>query len=118
VRRGEIWWALLDEPARTGEPGYRRPVLVIQRDDFNSVAELASVIVAVVTSNLARAQVPGNVAVGRRASKLSRDSVVNVTQLLTVNRQRLLSRVATLPAATMRDVETGLRLVLALGDDG
>jgi mRNA interferase MazF len=112
MKRGEIWWAALPVPTGSG-PGFRRPVLVIQADPFNA-SRIATVIVAVVTSNLALAEAPGNVRVSRTESGLSKASVVNVSQLLTLDRTVLTQRVRALPAATLRSVDDGIRLVLAL----
>ena len=103
MRRGEIWWASLPEP-RGSEPGYRRPVLVVQSDAF----------VAAITSNLRLADAPGNVLLRKRTSRLPKDSVVNVSQLITVDRSFLKERVAELSPKRMRAVDEGLRLVLTL----
>jgi len=112
VRRGEVWWATLPEPAGSG-PGYRRPVLIVQANEFNE-SRIHTVIVAVVTSNLRLAEAPGNVLCRARETKLSKDSVVNVSQLLTVDKSLLTERIAALPTGTLRKVEDGLRLVLNL----
>ncbi len=112
IRRGEVWWADLPQPRRS-EPGYRRPVLVIQADPFNR-SRIQTVIVAVITSNLALADAPGNVLLPARLSGLPRDSVVNVSQLLTLDREFLTERVAALPPAFRTPVDEGLRMVLQL----
>jgi len=112
MRRGEIWWATMSDPAGS-EPGYRRPVLVVQADGFNR-SRIATVIVAAITSNLQLAAAPGNVALSKRGSKLHRQSVVNLSQIMTLNKARLTERVAGLPTAEMAEVEAGLRLVLSL----
>ncbi len=112
IRRGEIWWAALRKPEGS-EPGYRRPVLVVQRDDFNA-SGIRTVIVLAITSNLRLAGAPGNVLGRRRDTGLTKDSVINVSQTLTVNKARLTQRVGMLPSAMMQEVEAGLRLVLAL----
>jgi mRNA interferase MazF len=112
MRRGEIWWASLGEPQGSG-PGYRRPVLIVQSNEFNESAIRTS-ICAAMTSNMRLAHAPGNVRVTRRASGLSRESVVNVSQLITLDKQRLTEKVGRLPAESLRDVEAGIRLVLAL----
>lgn len=111
-QRGEIWWADLPEPCRS-EPGFRRPVLVIQADAFNR-SRIQTVIVAVVTSNLALGQAPGNVLLPARSSGLPRDSVVNVSQVLTLDREFLTVRAGVLPARLRTRVDAGLRLVLQL----
>ena len=112
IRRGEIWWARLGEP-RGSEPGYRRPVLVVQADAFNR-SRIGTVLVASITSNMRLAGAPGNVRLTRRQSKLSRESVVNVSQVLTLDKRFLTERVGRLPAKPLAEVEKGLRLVLSL----
>lgn len=112
MRRGEVWWASLPEPIGSG-PGYRRPVLVIQADEFNE-SRIRTVIVAVITSNLRLAEAPGNLRCRSSETGLPRDSVVNVSQLITIDKSLLTERVAMLPAGTFRQVEDGLRLVLSL----
>ncbi|HJP29223.1 MAG: type II toxin-antitoxin system PemK/MazF family toxin [Candidatus Latescibacteria bacterium] len=112
MKRGEIWWADLEEP-RGSEPGFRRPVLVVQSDAFNR-SHISSVVVAALTSNVGLGAAPGNVPLSKRISKLSRDSVVNVSQLLTLDRRFLTERVSRLSKETLSKVEAGLRLVLSL----
>jgi mRNA interferase MazF len=82
MQRGEIWWASMQKPQGAG-PGYRRPVLVIQSNDFNE-SRIQTVIIAVFTSNLNLAAAPGNVLCKKKQTRLSRDSVVNVSQLYTL----------------------------------
>jgi len=112
VQRGEIWWADLPEP-RGSEPGYRRPVLVIQADSFNR-SRIQTVIVAVITGNLALADAPGNLVLPARVSGLPRDSVVNVSQIYTLDRSFLTERAGTLTARSQSSVDAGLRAVLQL----
>jgi mRNA interferase MazF len=112
VRRGEVWWATLPEPTGSG-PGYRRPVLIVQANEFNE-SRMQTVIVAAMTSNLRLAEAPGNVLCRTRETTLSRDSVINVSQLLTVDKSLLTERLSALPTGTLRKVEDGLRLVLNL----
>jgi mRNA interferase MazF len=112
MKRGEIWWASLPGP-RGSEPGYRRPVVVVQADSFNR-SRIQTVIVAAVTSNLRLAAAPGNVRLTRRQSRLSRKSVVNVSQLLTLDRAFLTEKIGSLPARALNALEEGLRLVLDL----
>ena len=112
MRRGEIWWASLPDPVGSG-PGYRRPVLIVQSDEFNRSA-IRTAICAVITSNLRLGDAPGNVRLTRRASGLAKDSVINVSQLVTIDKSLLTERVGRIPADTMRNVEAGVRLVLAL----
>ena len=113
IRRGEIWWATLSDPVGS-EPGFRRPVLIVQSDAFNR-SRIATVVVAAITSNVRLADAPGNVRLARRQSKLARDSVINVSQILTLDRRFLAERVSRLSTVVLSEVETGLRLVLSLG---
>jgi mRNA interferase MazF len=112
TRRGSICWAELGEP-RGSKPAKRRPVVVIQSDQFNA-SRLNTTLVAVVTSNTSLAAMPGNVFVPAVASGLPRDSVVNVTALVTLDKTDLDSEVGHLPSAVMDDVDRGLRRVLGL----
>lgn len=112
VQRGEVWWAELEE-RRGSAPGYRRPLVVVQADAFNR-SRLDTVIAVVLTSNLKLVEAPGNVLVARRGSGLPRDSVANVSQLITVDRAFLSERSAKLPARTMAAIDAGLRTVLEL----
>ena len=112
MKRGEIWWASLPQPTGSG-PGYRRPVLVVQANSFNE-SRISTVLVAVITSNIKLAKAPGNVRIGKSDSKLSKTSVVNVSQLLTIDRQFLTKRVSSLPQSAMKQVNNGLKLVLCL----
>lgn len=112
IQRGEIWWVDWADP-RGSEPGFRRPVVVIQSDAFNR-SRIGTVVVTAITSNLELAGAPGNVRLSRRESKLPRESVVNVSQLLTLDRRFLIERVGRLPASALAQVEAGLRVVLSL----
>ena len=112
MKRGEVWWASLPEPAGSG-PGYRRPVLVVQSNPFNE-SRISTVVIATITSNLTLAEAPGNVRIAKAESGLSKPSVVNVSQVLTVDRSILTERVRTLPLEVMHRVNSGLRLVLGL----
>ncbi len=112
MKRGEIWWASLPAPTGSG-PGYRRPVLVVQSNPFND-SRIATVVVAVVTSNLALSEAPGNVRLTRSESGLQKPSVVNVSQLVTLDRSLLTRRVRSVPAGTMHRVDEGLRLALGI----
>jgi len=112
MKRGEIWWASLPQPTGSG-PGYRRPVLVVQANSFNE-SRISTVLVAVITSNIKLAKAPGNVRIAKSDSNLSKTSVVNVSQLLTIDRQFLTKRVSSLPQSAMKQVNNGLKLVLCL----
>ena len=112
MNRGEIWWASLPEP-RGSEPGYRRPVLIIQSNSFNT-SQIHTVIVATITSNMVLANAPGNVRLRRAESRLKRDSVVNVSQILTLDKRFLTEQITHVSPATIAEIEGGLRLVLSL----
>lgn len=110
--RGEIWWADLLNPVGL-EPGYRRPVLIIQDDTFTQ-SLIRTVIVVTITSNLELANAPGNVLLPRDATGLSRDSVANVSQIFTVDKAFLTERIGSLPVSLQEEVDEGLRTVLYL----
>jgi mRNA interferase MazF len=110
VERGQIWWADLDEP-RGSEPGFRRPLLIVQDDAFNS-SRLRTVVAVVLTSNLRLVDAPGNVLVPTKASGLPKDSVANVSQIVTIDRDFLTEPVGKLRGPLLKSVEDGLRLVL------
>lgn len=110
--RGQIWWRDLPEP-RGSEPGYRRPVLIIQSDIFNH-SRIQTVIVAAISSNLDLGNLPGNVLIARRMSGLTRDSVVNISQVFSIDRRFLNDYVGTLPARAQALIDEGLRMILGL----
>ena len=110
IRRGDVRWIDLGEPAGS-EPGYRRPVVAVSSDRFNA-SRIATVLAVVVTSNLRLAEAPGNVELAAGISGLDRDSVVNVSQIVTLNKAELSARVGAVDPATMRLIEAGLALAL------
>jgi mRNA interferase MazF len=112
TERGSICWADLGEP-RGSRPAKRRPVLVIQADPFNA-SRLNTTIAAVVTSNTVLAAMPGNVFLPAAMSGLAKDSVVNVTALVTLDKADLDEPAGHVPASLMNDVDRGLRRVLGL----
>jgi mRNA interferase MazF len=112
IERGGLYWADLG-PAVGSRSAKRRPVLVIQADSYNE-SRLATVLAAVVTSNTALATMPGNTFLPATATGLPRDSVVNITAVVTVNKIDLSDRVGMTPEALMRDVDRGLRRILDL----
>ena len=112
MKRGEIWWASLPEP-KGSEPGFRRPVVVVQADEFNR-SKINTVLCASITSNLNLADAPGNVRLSARSSGLHKPSVVNISQLITVDKRFLLKKVKTLDHQNMSQVDESLRLVLKL----
>jgi mRNA interferase MazF len=112
IARGEVWWADLGAP-RGSAPALRRPVLVVSADQYNR-SNLRTVIVVVITTTRRLAALPGNVAVPPEASGLPEGSVVNVTQLATIDRGALEQRVGALPDWLLAQVEAGVRRVLGL----
>jgi mRNA interferase MazF len=112
IRRGEIYWVDLGPPTGS-RPAKTRPVLVVQSDPYNS-SHLATVLAVVLTSNTALAAMPGNVFLPSASSGLSRDSVVNVTAIITLDKADLEDPVGEVPASLMREVDHGLRRVLGV----
>lgn len=112
MRRGEVWWANLPEPVGSGA-GCRRPVVLVQADPFTA-SRIATVIVVAITSSLRLAGAPGNVHLPRGTAGLARESVINITQLLTVDKHLLTARLGRLPPSKLYELDQGLRLVLSL----
>ncbi len=112
MQRGEIWWADLPQPVAS-EPGYRRPVLIVQSDEFNR-SRIRTVVATILTTNLRLAQAPGNVLVAASDSGLPRDSVINVSQVITIDKSFLTEQAGQVSEVIMLTVDEGLRLVLAL----
>lgn len=110
VAQGEVWWADLGDPVGSA-PGYRRPVLVVQGDAFNRSA-IATVVCVPLTTNLKWIGAPGNVGLKRRDSGLPKESVANVSQVVTVDRATLVERVAKVPASKLDLVLRGIDAVL------
>lgn len=112
MQRGEIWWA--DLPAPVGaEPGFRHPVLIVQADALTA-SRMATVVVVVITSNMRWATAPGNVVLHAVESNLPRDSVANVTQIVTMDKHMLDTRIGQVTERTLELVDYGLRLILDL----
>jgi mRNA interferase MazF len=112
IQRGDVCWADLGEP-HGSKPAKRRPVLVIQAGPYNA-SRLNTTLAAVITSNTGLAAVPGNVFMPAIASGLPKDSVVNVTALVTLGNTDLDAAVGQLPASLMHEVDRGLRRALGL----
>lgn len=112
VNRGQIWWADLPDPIAS-EPGYKRPVIVIQADEFNK-SRINTVVVVVITSNVRLANAPGNIKLPKSKSGLNRESVANVSQILTLDKQFLVEKIGQLDNHIMRELDEGITLVLGL----
>lgn len=112
LQRGALWWATLDDPTGSA-PGYRRPVIILQSDRFNR-SRIQTVVVVVITSNLKLAVAPGNVVLKATATGLARDSVANVSQIITLDKTSLTEYIGQLSRKTLLRVEAGVRLVLGI----
>ena len=112
MRRGEIWWASLPEPSGSG-PGFRRPLLIVSANSFND-SRINTVIAAVITSNLRLADAPGNVRLPAKGTGLTKPSVVNVSQVITVDKSFLTGRIGRLTPRLLAEVDDGLRVVLSI----
>ena len=110
VSQGEIWWADLPRPVGS-EPGFRRPVVVVQSDEFNA-SRIRTVVCVPLTSNLRLADAPGNVALDAAATRLPKDSVANVSQIVTLDRSVLRDRAGKLAAGKLELILFGIDLVL------
>jgi mRNA interferase MazF len=112
VERGQVWTADLGEPEGS-EPGYNRPVLIVQSDAFNR-SRLQTVMAVVLSTNLRLVDAPGNVLIPAKTSGLRKDSVANVSQVITVDREFLIELADRVRGQFLKDVENGLRLILGL----
>jgi len=111
ISQGEIWWADMRPPTKS-EPGFRRPVLVVQSNSFNR-GRIATVVCVPLTSNVKWALMPGNVHLSARSTGLPKNSVANVSQLITIDKSLLVARVSRLPGPKLDLVFAGIELVLA-----
>jgi len=110
MSQGEVWWADLPAPSGSG-PGYRRPVVVIQGDALNR-SRIATVLCVPLTSNLRWQDAPGNVLLNSRITGLPQDSVANVSQLVTLDRDALTDCVGKLPRAKFQLILAGIDVIL------
>jgi mRNA interferase MazF len=109
INQGDLFWVDLGVP-RDSEPGYRHPHLVIQNNLFNQ-SKINTIVVCALTSNLQRAKAPGNVLLLKGEGNLKKDSVVNISQVITVNKSDLVEKIGSLPAGRLREIVDGLRLL-------
>ncbi|WP_020564293.1 type II toxin-antitoxin system PemK/MazF family toxin [Methylosarcina fibrata] len=112
MKKGEIWWASLGEP-RGSEPGFRRPVVVVSSNEFNN-SKINTVLAAVITSNVRLADAPGNVLLEKKHSKLAKDSVINVSQIITLDKKYLTEKASKLSTQHINALNDGLKLVMGL----
>jgi mRNA interferase MazF len=110
ISQGDVWWADVPPPVGS-EPGFRRPVVVVQGDPLNR-SRIATVVCVPLTSNLRWTDAPGNVLLKARITSLAKDSVANVSQLVTLDKSFLTERVGKLPAAKLELVLSGIDVVL------
>jgi mRNA interferase MazF len=110
IAQGEVWWADLEGPP-SSEPGFRRPVVVVQGGAFNR-SHIATVVCVALTSNLRWAEAPGNVLLSARLTGLPKDSVANVSQIVTLDRGALTDQVGALPEKKLELVLLGVDIVL------
>ena len=109
IRQGEVYW--LDfGPSESSAPAERHPCVVVQSDVFNR-SRLATTVVCLITSNLARARAPGNVPLEKGQANLPKASVVNVSQILTIDKTDLSERIGKLPDNTLDSIRAGLQLL-------
>ena len=110
MKKGDIWWASLEEP-RGSEPGFRRPVVIISSNEFNN-SKIQTVIVAAITSNIRLGEAPGNFKLTKKGSGLTKESVVNVTQILTLDKSYLNEKSGKLNTKQNQLLNYGLQLAL------
>jgi len=111
ISQGEIWWAELEEP-RGSAPGFRRPVVVVQSDALNR-GRIATTLCVPLTSNLKWALMPGNVHLPARVTGLPKNSVANVSQIVTIDKGLLTKRVGLLPSVKLQLILAGIEIVLS-----
>jgi mRNA interferase MazF len=110
IKQGDIFWVDLGIP-KGSEPGYKHPHVVIQNNVYN-VSKINTVVVCALTSNVKRAAVPGNVLLKKGEANLSRDSVVNISQIITVDKSDLIGKIGSLSPSKMKQVVEGVKLLL------
>ena len=110
IKQGDIYWVDLGIP-KGSEPGYRHPHVVIQNNVYN-ISKINTVVVCALTSNLRRAAVPGNVLLKEGEANLPKGSVVNISQIITVDKTDLIERIGSLALSRMQQVIEGFKLLL------
>jgi mRNA interferase MazF len=110
VKQGDVFWIDLDAPEGS-EPGYRRPFVIVQNNVFNK-SRINTVVVCTITSNLKLANAPGNVSLKKGEGGLPKDSVVNISQIITVDKAFLVEKAGTLPTAKIGQIIDGVKLLI------
>jgi mRNA interferase MazF len=114
INQGDVFWVDLGVPSGS-EPAYRHPHLVVQNNVFNK-SRINTVVVCSLTSNLQRAKSPGNVLLEKGEANLPKASVVNITQIFTVNKEDLVEKIGTVSDERMAQVLDGIELLVAPRD--
>lgn len=114
INQGDVFWIELEEPLGS-EPGYRHPHVVIQNNLFNR-SRIRTVVVCALTSNLKRAKSPGNITLHEGEANLSKPSVVNVTQIFSVNKADLVEKIGSLSKTRIQEIWQGIQLVMTPRD--
>jgi mRNA interferase MazF len=112
MTRGELWWADFGIPFGS-EPGYKRPVLIIQNDFFNR-SKINTTIVIPLTTNMLLADAPGNILITKNQSKLKKDSILTLSQIEVIDRQRLIEKITKVDRAIMEKIENNIMFVLGI----
>ena len=113
INQGDVFWVELEIPSGS-EPGYRHPHVVIQNNIFNQ-SKINTVVVCVLTSNLKRAKAPGNILLSKGEANLDKQSVVNISQIITVDKNNLLEKIGTLSLSRVNQILDGVKLLIEPG---
>jgi mRNA interferase MazF len=112
MTRGELWWIDLGLPFGS-EPGYKRPVLIIQNDYFN-ISNINTTVIVPLTTNTIYAEAPGNIFISREDSKLTKDSVIVISQIKVIDKSRLIKKISKVNKAIITEIEENLLFVLGI----
>jgi mRNA interferase MazF len=112
MTRGELWWVDYGIPFGS-EPGYRRPVIILQNDIFNN-SKINTTVVIPISTNLLLADVPGNIFISKKESKLSKDSVILPSQIGVIDKERLIERISRINNEILRKIETNILFILGI----
>jgi mRNA interferase MazF len=112
MTRGEIWWVDYGIPYGS-EPGYRRPVIIMQNDFFND-SKINTTVVVPLTTNLLLADVPGNILINKKDSKLNKDSVIIISQIGVVDKERLIEKISSINYEAMEKIEDNIMFILGM----
>jgi mRNA interferase MazF len=110
--RGELWWVDYGIPYGS-EPGYRRPVIILQNDFFNN-SKINTTVVIPLSTNLLLADVPGNIFINKKDSKLQKDSVILLSQIGVIDKERVFDKISRINNEIMRKIETNILFILGI----